>query len=178
MANPPWYIDESRRRRVAQWLAFVVLVAGFTLFMLLTMRDMWVVEFSLSSAASEPVEVTPIGRWDVTGLVGALPQPPESRYALRRPAGDPGTVALAPGETVTIRFDYDDISFTHLLVRTPDGRVLLQPVTHETQRRLRNTYTVRPLDELSEAPRELLSILGGAKVEYTPEPTDAPPRSD
>ena len=178
MPRPPWYIRANTRKRVAEWLAFIVLAIAFTMFILLTMRDIWVVEFELRNEASVPVNVTPIGKWDVRGDWGALPQPPESRYALRRPGDDPGTVVLQPGETTTIRFDYDDISFTHLLVEDPDRRVLLQPVEHETERQLRETYTVRPLDELSKAPSELLPILRGRTVEWEPDATAAPPRSD
>jgi hypothetical protein len=169
MGDVPWYLSASKRRRIAQWLAFILIVLLYPAFILLTMRDVWVVEFDLANRTRQTLEVTPMGQWDVTDTWSALPQPPESRRALRRPKDDPGTVTLAPGETATIRFDYDDISFTHLLIETPGGEVLLAPVTHLSEAgRLREEYVIETLEGLPEAPAELLPVLKGQDVQWSP----------
>lgn len=164
------FSGRSRAREVAEWVAVAVMLLLLPLGMLLLIRDMWVVEFHLTNRVEMTVAITPMGQWDVIGTWGALPQPPDSPLDLWRHRGDPGTVVLSPGESTPIRFDADDITFTHLLIETPDARVWLSPVAHRTEAgALYEEYTIESLQDLKEAPPELLPILGGETVEWSGE---------
>jgi hypothetical protein len=127
-------------------------------------------EFTVCNDSGEDITVVPIGMWERTGEYGPLPL-----YRRRFPAlpvrGTSGTFVPAGG-TARFIYDWDDINFRHILVRSASGKTLIV----DTDRRgsvnwcyaaERDIYRIPVLRGLPPADRELLPCFTGASVPYS-----------
>jgi hypothetical protein len=125
--NPP---DSPRSVRgqfqPLRLLTCLALVATYPLLALslmlpagLAFGSAFVVEFVIHNSADRPVEVTPVGTAGQQGKRRALPVMIWRFPAF--PATQRGGFRLAPGESVSILYDWDDINFSEIVVRDADG---------------------------------------------------------
>jgi hypothetical protein len=172
--------NATRRRRIRIILltALGLLLLPVVLFGLLLalvalnhLHVAFVEGFEVVNDSGDTISVTPVGMWEGTGDYGPLPlyrsrlpAIPQLRGRARR--------QLAPNASCRFLYDYDDINFRHLLVRTAAGDVFIL----DTDKRgsldacygpQRSSYRVPPLTELATAPDELRPCLHGRSVAYS-----------
>jgi hypothetical protein len=159
----PWIIGSVSAVVVLGGLAF------FTLFNPLLLA--FLANFEIKNDSGLAVQVTPIGMWEGSGLYGPLPTY-RSEHPPAIPARAPCDIPLAPGETISITYDWDDINFRHLLVRVPDGRLLITDTDkmgslHYCYGPQQKQYVIPPPNLVQEASSELAPCCGGKKVRYS-----------
>ena len=123
----------------------------------------FLVEFRVNNESDETVYITP---------VGTMRTLQKQRYVLSRasprlpgtPALRQGDIRLAPGESVRIVYDDEDIAASEIAVRNAQGEYR-QLVISGRQKRLtsdegmpENVYTIRSFDRLSKIAPEVLAV--------------------
>ncbi|GEM_PF-2615214 len=107
-----------RLLRIAMWTTYPFLVLSVLLFFGMMFGATFVTGFTIENRSGQFISVTPIGCVGPSGERAALPIVMFSFVPL--PALRAGGFPLADGETVTIRYDMDDINFSEIVVE--DGR--------------------------------------------------------
>jgi len=166
-----------RRRK---WLIVVVCVVagipivlgGIGLLLLCNpMLLMFLSSFEIRNDSGVDVWVTPIGRWEGTGDYGPLP-----RYWNRTPPAIPSwqdhDIPLEAGGRLTVIYDWDDINFRHLLVRTADEEVYITDTDKKgtldyCYAAQESSYRIPPVKEMPKVPDELLPCTRGKHVQYS-----------
>jgi hypothetical protein len=144
------------------------------LFLCNPMALVFLVSFEVVNESEEHVWVTPIGMLEGSGEYGPLP-----RYrAPRLPAlplrgrGRHYEIPLRAGESVKITYDWDDINFRHILVRTESGDVLIVDTDKLGTRgscyaAQKSRYAIPSLQKLRRAAGELAPCAEGQRVAYS-----------
>ena len=130
---------------------------------------MFLEDFEVVNESGQRVTVTPIGPWDSTDEWSPLPQY-TSEDAPARPVSGSGAVTLAPGESRSIIYDWDDIAFRALLVQATDGDVfIIWTDAGETccSPPARDSYAIPPLDEAEKCPDGLQPLLQDEDVQWS-----------
>jgi len=116
--------------------------------------------------------VTPIGMWEGSGTYGPLPRYNGDSAPARR-SRQTHDIPLKAGGAVKITYDWDDINFRHLLVRTASGEVYITDTDKHGGRSAcyspeHDRYRIPPITEMQQAPAELLPCTRGESVQYSP----------
>jgi hypothetical protein len=131
-------LDDRRMRRVLRvfwWLAnaaalpFSALAMLFLLNLVNPMAGLFVTQTTIENRTHLPLHVTPVG-WHESGT------PASRRYTLPIFASESPALAawqesrfaVAAGRSLRLLWDCDDFRWSELIVETPDGRLLQQPV--------------------------------------------------
>jgi hypothetical protein len=75
--------------------------------------------FVVENAGKEPIRVTPVGVGESSGARHPLPRSYVAVPTVH--AAKAGDIEIAPGEAVTIHYDWDDINFSELAVTDASG---------------------------------------------------------
>jgi hypothetical protein len=126
-------------------------------------------EFEVANKSEEPIEITPIGTIGREGIKAILPQ-----YLSRLPAWPAlrqGAFALDPGSSVKVLYDWDDINFSEILIRTSSGayrQLVVDPDPTESQYHppVAERYVVPSLAQLPEAPRTVIEAAAVCPFDY------------
>ncbi len=161
-----------------KWLITVVtVVAGISLGiggLLMLCNPMllaFLTSFEIRNDSGADVWVTPIGRWEGSGKYGPLPQ-----YRSRTPVAIPSRrghdIHVKAGGRLEIIYDWDDINFRHLLVRSGSGQVYITDTDKNgtldsCYAAQRSSYRIPPLKEMRKASAELLPCTRGESVRYS-----------
>jgi hypothetical protein len=134
------------------------------------MLHLFLVDFEVENRSGEEITVTPLG---VAGPAGSrFPLPIYTQARLAFPAVRTGGFRLAPGEVLRVRFDWDDINLSELVVSARDGttRVLIAdpaPESNQYHPPLRDRFVVPPLSTLRAPSPELLRVAAAARYDFT-----------
>jgi hypothetical protein len=129
----------------------------------------FVATLEVANRSGRDAWVTPIAKADKTGEYRPVP-----RVLGRFPAGvrlaGPGRgydIHLRPGESVTVRYHCDDVSFRGILVRSREGEVHIVGWPPEGPQSSRyappdgTVFSIPPLGELPRAPLEMIPCTKG-----------------
>jgi len=166
----------QRRKRLIVVICIVtgipVALGGIGLLLLCNpMLLTFLTSFEIRNESGMDVRVTPIGRWEGTGDYGPLP-----RYWNRTPPAIPSRrghdIPIKAGGRLKIIYDWDDINFRHLLVRSGSGEVYItdtdkKGTLHYCYAAQHSSYRIPPLKEMQKAPDELLPCTRGEDVRYS-----------
>jgi hypothetical protein len=161
---------------------FIFILSIVLLNYLNPLRIAYLEEIEIINASGEKIWVTPIGMLESSGKYGPLPRYTDKSFPAF-PRGTATNIRLKPRQYVKIIYSWDNINFRYILIYTKNGGTYIM----ETDKRgdLRTTYppkqkqyVIPPLNQLSQAPKELLPCMKGKYVkykieEYAPEPPDA-----
>jgi len=112
----------------------------------------FVTEFTVENRTDVAIVVTPVGTVGSPGAKSPLPVKLLAVFPL--PALRCGGYRLAPGASVTIKYDMDDINFSEIVVETP-GRTLQlvtdpNPTSRQYHGPLKRHYEIDDLSQLAE----------------------------
>lgn len=135
------------------------------------MRLAFLANFEICNDSGVDVWVTPIGMWEGSGAYGPLPRYDRDEAPAYRSRQRCDIPVKAKG-AVRIIYDWDDINFRHLLVRTAGGDVYLTDTDkngdlHSCYSPSQERYRIPPLAEMQKAPAELLPCTRGESVTYS-----------
>ena len=162
-----------------KWLIVVVCivggipiaVGGMALLVLCNpMLLVFLTSFEIHNESGVDVWVTPIGRWHGTSDYGPLPRFwNQTMPAI--PSWQDDDIPIEAGGRLEIIYDWDDINFHHILVRTASGEVYITDT--DKKRTLKKSYAAQessyripPVTEMSKAPVALLPCIHGGDVQY------------
>jgi hypothetical protein len=97
------------------------------------MQSAFVTSFTVANHLDTEICITPIGACGPQGRRATLPQY-RSRWPAVR-AADETDLRIAPGRVRTVLYDWDDINFSEILVRTDEWRKVLVVDPEPTQHR-------------------------------------------
>jgi hypothetical protein len=148
-------------------LLLLSLLAGVNLFNPMVLGFQY--EFEVVNKSEEAIEITPIGTIGREGIKAILPQ-----YSSRLPAWPAlrrGAFALDPGSSVKVLYDWDDINFSEILVRTSSGvhrQLVVDPNPTESQYHspAAGRYVVASLSELPEAAQTVIDAAAVCPFDY------------
>ncbi len=128
-------------------------------------------KFDIVNEAGVDVWVTPIGMCEGSGRYGPLPMF-HNRFPPAIPKLSRHDIPLESGESLTVIYDWDDINFRHVLVRTGSGDVLILDTDkkgnlHSCYGPQKDKYVIPSLADLSNAPPELVPCIEGRTVPYS-----------
>jgi len=126
-------------------------------------------DFEIINDSARDVSVTPIGMWQGSGRYGSLP-----RYRDNYPpvlTCQSHDVPVTAGRSVRITYDWDDINFRHILVRTSSGECYMldtdkKGTLQSCYAAEKERYRIPPLGDLPRAPAELIPCTRGESVLY------------
>lgn len=132
------------------FLAFSLLLALGTIFGIALIAD-----FTIENRTDEIIAVTPIGSIGPQGYRAPLPVklvPSPALTAFRS-----GSFRLAPGESITIYYDMDDINFSEIVVEAERGRMLQlvtnpDPTSHRYHAPRQRHFVIDDLSQLEPVP--------------------------
>jgi hypothetical protein len=114
----------------------------------------FVTDFTIENRTDTAIVVTPVGTW---GAGNRAPLPVKMLAFPPLPAMRGGGYRLAPGESVTIQYDMDDINFSEIVVTAEPGRPLQlvtdpTPTANQYHGPLQQHYVIDDLARLEPAP--------------------------
>jgi hypothetical protein len=120
--------------------------------------------FEVLNHAGEDIWVTPLGAVGPLGHRYVLPQYFSQLPAI--PAWRQGEFKVAPDQSLTIIYDWDDISFSELLIRDRHGKfrefvIDRQPTKDQYRPPAANKFVIPPLNQLPESPAQLVAAIHG-----------------
>lgn len=143
---------------------FLLITCLLCLFLLNTVNPMqleFITSFEIENRTQQPLWVTPVGT-SRSGGKSVLPQYAASFPAI--PAWSSRDLRINPGERRRIRYDWDDINFSHIAIRSSDGvvRSLIVDDTPPTDAYYANKadlYSIDDLQSLTMATRDVTAAL-------------------
>lgn len=116
--------------------------------------------FEVANDSGSGVLITPIGMAQGSGLYMPLPRYKDAFPPAVPMLGARHNIPVGAGQTVRITYDWDDINFRHILVKTGDGRILILDTDKMGGRDgcydpQQSSYRIPPLAELPLASSEL-----------------------
>lgn len=134
------------------------------------MQMAFLADFEIINDSGRDVRVTPIGMWQGSGRYSSLPRYRDS-YPPVLPCQS-HVVPVAAGRSVRITYDWDDINFRHILVRTSSGGVFMLDTDNKgtlgsCYAAEKERYRIPPLGDLRRAPARLIPCTRGASVLYS-----------
>lgn len=138
--------------RILLWVTYPFLVLSSLLMVGTLFTLAFVVSFSIENRTAQTIAVTPVGTAGEEGRKWPLPTVVSSILPL--PAGRAGGFRLAPGESVTILYDMDDINFSEIVVEDQHGGrhqlvVDPQPTTNQYHAPSERRFVIDDLKSLS-----------------------------
>jgi len=137
---------QHSKKRILRAAGFILLPL-FCLTCLLTcgavnfMSVSFLTTFEVVNYTGEDLIVTPIGARGAEGERGLLPISRSSRFSIM--SSKAGEFPLPAGSTLSVTYDWDDVQFSEIVCRRPDGSHLIVPTgLHPTQ----NQYQTPPVD--------------------------------
>jgi hypothetical protein len=126
-------------------------------------------EFEVINESQEQIEITPIGTIGREGIKEILPQ-----YSGRLPAWPTlrqGAFALDPGSSVKVLYDWDDINFSEIVIRTSSGayrQLVVDPNPTESQYHspVSERYVIPSLAQLPEATQNVIDAASVFPFDY------------
>jgi hypothetical protein len=107
--------------RVLKYATYPFLGLSVMLFMGTAFGAAFVSDFTIENRTSSAIVVTPVGTF---GAGSRAPLPVKMLVILPIPAFRGGDYPLAPGESVTVRYDTDDINLSEIVVVAEPDRML------------------------------------------------------
>ncbi len=114
--------------------------------------------FDIANESGETIAITPIGATETAHRLRELPSfqedYPPARDAVSR------NIPMAPGQRIKYTYDWDDVNFTHIVIRGPDGVVRALATDYRIEEGCcgppkRDEYIIPPLSEIPMAPAEM-----------------------
>ena len=152
---------------VSSPLVLLTALAAFNLFNPMVFAFQY--EFEVVNQSGEAVAVTPIGSVGPSGARYVLPQ--YSRRSPALPALWRADFELAPGESIKVIYDWDDINFSEILVQTTSGhsrQLVVDPRPTESQYHAPSAerYVIPPLAELPAATPSVIHAASASPFNY------------
>ncbi len=124
------------------------------MFMGMSFGAAFVTDFTIENRTDTTIVVTPVG---TIGAGSRAPLPVKMLAFPPLPALRSGGYRLAPGETVTVQYDMDDINFSEIVVTAEPGRTLQlvtdpTPTANQYHGPLQRHYVIGDLALLEPAP--------------------------
>ena len=145
--NRPTKMRPLLQKRLLRVAGFVLLPL-FCLTCLLTcsvvnpMGLAFLTSFEVVNSTHEDLVITPIGARGPDGRRGTLPISSSSRLYVM--SSQRGEFPLPAGSTLSLTYDWDDVQFSEIVCRRPDGSDLVLPTgLHPTQGQYRQPPTKR-----------------------------------
>ncbi len=133
----------------------------------------WLVSFDIVNESGVDLWVTPIGMMEGSGLYAPLPRYSDKIFPVAIPLWkQEHDILLESGESLRYTYDYDDINFRHILVRTNSDDIYLvdtdkKGTLHSCYGPQKKKYTIPPLADLRKAPAGLIPCTNGKSVKYS-----------
>ena len=113
-----------------------------------------VADFTIENRSGETLWVTPIGSVGPEGHRQQLPVVMSGFFSF--PSFSPARYRLDPGESVTVKYDMDDINFSEIAVEDNEGQLFElvtnpNPTINRYHGPLQDVYVIGSLEKLSEA---------------------------
>lgn len=105
--------------RLAVWATYPFLLLPGIFISGTFMVTAFVVPLTIRNDTHQLIFVTPIGTTETRQLKTGLPIVLTAYVPI--PAGRMGAFPLPPGESVTVKYDMDDVNFSEIVVEGPDG---------------------------------------------------------
>lgn len=135
---------QKRLLRVAGFvlLPLFCLTCLFTCSVVNPMGMAFLTSFDVVNSTHEDLVITPIGARGPEGRRGTLPISSSSRFYLM--SSQRGEFPLPAGSTLSLTYDWDDVQFSEIVCRRPDGSHFILPTgLHPTQGQYRQPPTKR-----------------------------------
>lgn len=165
--------------RLVQCLTRLSLLATYPFLVLslllpagLVFGSAFIAGFVIQNDTDQPLDVTPVGTVGPQGRRSPLPV--QCCRFPTFPAWQRGGFRLAPGESISILYDMDDINFSEIVVREADGisRQLVvnpNPTTNQYHAPSQRRFVIRDLTSLGPVPGPVLAASNVARL-----PTNGP----
>ena len=152
----------------------IAILLGVGLLLLALCNPMLLVflqKFEVVNQSGADLWVTPIGMCEGSGKYGPL-RMYHNMFPPAIPKFCDHDIPLKSGQSLTVIYDWDDINFRHILVRTQRGEALIVDTDkmgdlHHCYRPQQDKYEIPPLAQLSKASPELLPCIEGKSVTYS-----------
>ncbi len=134
------------------------------------MQAMFLTTFRVKNLSGVNVTITPIGVRETTLAYMPLPRSDDERMPILDRI-DYGIEVPANGG-IDITYNSDDVNFRHILVKGPDGRVLILDTDKRGTRHVcypaqQKVYAIPRLQKLKETPKELIPCFYGKSLSYS-----------
>jgi hypothetical protein len=140
--------------RLLTYATFPLLGLSLLLFAGMMFGAAFVTDFVVINRTNAPIVVTPVGTVGKQGRKSPLPV--KMARLLPLPALSSGGYRLAPGQSVTISYDMDDINFSEILVEAAPGQSLQlvtdpHPTSNQYHGPMQRQYVIDDLAQLDQA---------------------------
>lgn len=139
--------------RILLWVTYPFLGLSLLLIAGMGFGGAFVVSFTITNRTAQTIVVTPVGTFGPEGPRAPLPTVMFAFPAL--PALRAGGFRLAPDESVTIRYDMDDINFSEIVVEDVQGQhrqlvVNPHPTTNQYHAPRQRQFDITDLNSLDQ----------------------------
>lgn len=155
--------------RILQFIPYPFLALSVLLWMGTIFSVAFITDFTIENQTGETITVTPVGavgqlgnRWPLPIVMFEFPSLP----SLHR-----GGYRLEPNESVTVKYDMDDINFSELVIEDKQGRFLQMvidpnPTINQYHGPLQREYVIGNLAQLPQATPAAIRAAGRAKQQH------------
>lgn len=137
------------------------------------MQRAFVTSIHVTNATDEPLRVTPIGASGRQAVRSSLPIYVSASPAWR--SNQRGGFAVAPGDTITLQYDWDDINLAEIVVQRTDGSIaqlVADPAPQQNRYRQPNPnrFTISDFSALHPVPPDIRTGFDAAQRSFSMEP--------
>ncbi|MBS0264172.1 MAG: hypothetical protein JSS02_19705 [Planctomycetes bacterium] len=124
----------------------------------------FIVTVAIHNSSAETLRVTPIGTVGNPGFKTTLPLV-SGRFPYL-PASQVSQLSIAPGDTLTLHYDFDDINFSEIVVHDERGGLSLlvvdpQPTVNQYHAPAQREFDIDPAELTSDIPASLVAVIRG-----------------
>jgi len=157
-----------RLLRILTFATYPFLGLSLLMFMGMGFGAAFVTDFTIENRTDTTIVVTPVGTF---GAGKRAPLPVKMLAFPPLPALRGGGYRLAPGESVTVQYDMDDINFSEIVVVAEPGRTLQlvtdpAPTANQYHGPLQRHYVIGDLALLEPAPPPVLEAARAADRQW------------